>query len=669
MDSLSIQSFSTHVPFKRPLVIVHYIVMVIAFLGCHPLLLTQQLRRQKLPIQATFLVLVSVGLVTGYFNPQQGVAVVLTILLGLVFTQTILSIYRTERFAAKVRRWIDLNKSIPKWIDSVLAWLVLVVGLSYLSLAALVFTESCNDLSQCLMPVSMGTGFLMYGTVILLHLLSIVKLPRPSTPEYYEGMVLTFWGFISLCLAGMPIIGSEWRAINLGLLWFTGGLFSISLSVQTWIPALRERNIINALIICLTGRAIVTGFTESNDTFAAKVHTMLGYLLMIGAIARSTQIVFRKSPTENLPHRMLQPNADTTNAIDDDDEDNVDDKLVIADQPKCRHKLIFASITLVTGLLASFMSIGGGILLMGSNVGWMRYMKFYIKDPSTYVNLALAVAFLWSAYVFVLCTVYKRLKIRNAIHQYDYLELSDHHEVATTMTRGESQYHSDDIERRGEFVNSNLSSSPITTHHYPITTSPISTTITPFFEHPLLSSSSTTTENTIHHHHSNSHAAEKTMRPSEYRAKRRSLLLTQPNTNVHVRQERSPSNNYGVGGILPDEFVISPTKQQHPQQQPIDNRRLWRSSIMTTGSSSSSSSSAGFYSGEEEEYNSTSAPTSPKTTDERHYNPERRHSIITHEEQVPASSSYNTRRSAEEEIIVGKSSGTNRGQQQQQKRS
>lgn len=53
---------------------------------------------------------------------------------------------------------------------------------------------------------------------------------------------------------GTPILGSEWRAINLGLLWFTGGLFSITLSVQTWIPALRERNIINSLIIALTGR-------------------------------------------------------------------------------------------------------------------------------------------------------------------------------------------------------------------------------------------------------------------------------------------------------------------------------------------------------------------------------------------------------------------------------
>lgn len=40
----------------------------------------------------------------------------------------------------------------------------------------------------------------------------------------------------------------------MGLLWFTGGLFSISLTVQTWIPAIRERNIVNSLVVCLTGR-------------------------------------------------------------------------------------------------------------------------------------------------------------------------------------------------------------------------------------------------------------------------------------------------------------------------------------------------------------------------------------------------------------------------------
>jgi hypothetical protein len=81
----------------------------------------------------------------------------------------------------------------------------MIISFSYLTLAALVFTESCNATnlqSQCLMPVAMGTGFLLYGTAIFLHLLSIIKLPRPSTPEYYEGVILTFWGLISLLLAG-----------------------------------------------------------------------------------------------------------------------------------------------------------------------------------------------------------------------------------------------------------------------------------------------------------------------------------------------------------------------------------------------------------------------------------------------------------------------------------
>ena len=53
-----------------------------------------------------------------------------------------------------------------------------------------------------------------------------------------------------------PILGSGWQAINLGLLWCAGGIFSVAISLQTWMPALRERNIVNALIICLTGRGM-----------------------------------------------------------------------------------------------------------------------------------------------------------------------------------------------------------------------------------------------------------------------------------------------------------------------------------------------------------------------------------------------------------------------------
>ena len=59
----------------------------------------------------------------------------------------------------------------------------------------------------------------------------------------------SLFSYLFICFIDTPILGTEWRAINLGLLWFTGGVFSLCLSLQTWIPALREKNIINALIV------------------------------------------------------------------------------------------------------------------------------------------------------------------------------------------------------------------------------------------------------------------------------------------------------------------------------------------------------------------------------------------------------------------------------------
>lgn len=163
--------------------------MVIAFLGCYPLLLTRQLRKRKrLVIYATCL-FASIGFISGYFiqTKQDTASLVLHIigfiLLCLAITQLVLK---------------------TKWVELVLGWLTLIVAYCYLVTSALVFTESCSsDLkAQCFMPLAMGTGFLIYGSLILLHLLAVIKLPRPATPEYYESVIITLWGFIALTLPG-----------------------------------------------------------------------------------------------------------------------------------------------------------------------------------------------------------------------------------------------------------------------------------------------------------------------------------------------------------------------------------------------------------------------------------------------------------------------------------
>ncbi|OBZ83858.1 Protein YTP1 [Choanephora cucurbitarum] len=560
--------------------------MVVAFLGCYPLLLTQQIRRQKVYIFSASLLFASIGFISGYFiQLEQSLTTIVfrifaLLLLCLVLMQIILVIYRSSTVAERLPQFHTIMTkcfhSLPKWVDLVLGWSVLVTALSYLILGALVFTESCSredQQAQCLMPVAMGAGFLFYGTLILLHLLAILKLPRPSTPEYYEGITLTFWGLCSLLLFDTPILGTEWRAINLGLLWFTGGVFSLCLSLQTWIPALREKNIINALIVCLTGRAIVRGLTQVDDPYAAEVHTMLGYVLIVGAICRLTQIVFRKSPADSLPHPMFQQNTDTTQLLaEDEDEDELDKH---KQQKKCKHRFMFASVTLVMGILASLLSVCSGILLMGANVGWIRYMRFYIQDPITYINISLAAAFLWSAYVFGLCTVYKNLKTRNAIHQYEYMQLENPNSIntmtITNATSASSLYPHDESDSSRQWIHVN-------THHpqHAIVAMP---TPSPTVSEQLSVSSPTEAiphELSIQTKQSETKPSE-TIRPSEYRAKRRSLLVQSPVAQVSSPMTRARSSSmYGVGGVLPDEFVIR-----------TDARRSWRSSASSTLGSAS----------------------------------------------------------------------------------
>ncbi|KAI8636943.1 hypothetical protein BD408DRAFT_425313 [Parasitella parasitica] len=692
MDSASIHSFSSNVPFKQPIVITHYISMFITFLGCYPLLLTRQIRKRKSHILGISIFFASVGFISGCFikeTEQQQQQNTWTsfifntsaiLLLCLVFTHILLVTWRSNLLGHVPIMQSMLNKcfrNVPKWVDLALGWFNLMVAFGYLMLAAVIFTESCiqeNTTAQCLLPVAMGTGFLLYGTLVLLHLLAIIKLPRPSTPEYYEGVILTFWGFISLLFAGTPILGSEWRAINLGLLWFTGGLFSISLSVQTWIPALRERNIINSLIVCLTGRAIVCGITQIEDDYVIQVHTTLGYILIIGATARIAQIVFRKSPVENLPHRMFQQITDTTNAMDIE-EDEEQDQHSKKQQNKCKHRLIFASITLVAGLLASLMSICGGILFMGANSGWINYMRYYVRDSSTYVNVTVAVAFLWSAYAFGLCTIYKNLRAKNAIHQYEYMELENNAASSTDLPLTRNY---DDESREWSLPLNAPKSININTQHnvsafMTATSSPPTDVIlasspgkisdisdfmdspTPQQHKPLLETDTTNT------------TAEKTIRPSEYRAKRRSLLIQSSMPIVNNSKRARSSSMFGVGGVLPDEIA------QFPKTPPVADatfRRSWMSSA-------SSSSAGGYYS----ECNMESAPNSPPPPDQRPYSMilstlpqedayhrqvQQTHNInetpcVEYTNSSPFESLVDdgTRSS---EIVIGNSSGTDRGQ-------
>ncbi|KAI9275955.1 hypothetical protein BDA99DRAFT_496964, partial [Phascolomyces articulosus] len=622
--------FSVHAPFRQPIIILHYSLMAIAFLGCYPLALIHGARRHRryhFYTLAVGFVIALVGFIVGWFaqmattTPSHGetltfIRVLLGILgytlLALILGQAVFGLYQYRQSPEQQQQqqqqqeqkwfWFDISSfsssSTSSWfarllpeetIHLAIGWIVLIVGYAYLVVAAMVFTESCSSSApsastgQCFMPIAMGSGFLAYGSLALLHLLNIFSLPRSSTPEYYEGLLLTLWGLICLIVSDIPILGSGWRAINLGLLWCAGGVFSVAISLQTWMPALRERNFINALIICLTGRAIIAGFTQ-NDPFSSQIHSMLGHMLIIGSVARILQIMFRKSPADNLPRLIAHASSNNRDTIenaddlDDDDENEHDEEsggradayrqltgqLSLNNGSSCKHKWIFASITIICGLLATFLAMAVGILFMGANVQWVGHVRNYVDDPSTYVNVTLAVTFLWITYVFIMCTIYRNIRPISSSY-YEYLGLSDMESVATS---------------------SNESNSPPT---------------------PQLGESHEMVAQRYEEQRQLNRARSlparrgveepPAMRPSQYRAKRRSLLIQSPQqqpqqhsnpfhqdpTFVKKQRARSSSGFSGVGGVLPDDI-----------HDTNDIRRSWISNASATspGSATSFASSA-----------------------------------------------------------------------------
>ncbi|KAG2220253.1 hypothetical protein INT45_008794 [Circinella minor] len=606
------ESFSVNAPIRQPIVILHYSLMALAFLGSYPLALiygTRRHRRYHFYTLATGFVIAIVGFIVGGFaqmvtTPANGetltlIRVILGILgytlLALILGQVALGLYQYRQSPEQLQqqKWLWFELDTSSWFGRILpeenihlaiGWIVLIVGYAYLVVAAMVFTESCSSSSsasggQCLMPIAIGSGFLGYGSLVLLHLLNLFSLPRSSTPEYYEGLILILWGLVCLIASGTPILGSGWQAINLGLLWCAGGIFSVAISLQTWMPALRERNIVNALIICLTGRAIISGFTQ-NDPFSAQIHSVLGHMLIIGSVARILQIMFRKSPADNLPRLMAH--ASNRNIMENDDNDNEDfsddgeetgrtdayhatlQQLTgkSSSNGSCKHKWIFASITIICGLLASFLAMAVGILFMGANVQWVGHVRNYVNDPATYINATIAVTFLWTTYVFIMCTVYRNIR-PISISYYEYLGMSDMESVST----------------------SNDSNSPSTpqlgeTHEM----------VAQRYEdqRQLNRSRSLPARRGVEEPPS--------MRPSQYRAKRRSLLIQPPQQQqqqqqqhqhqhhlhhdpTHVKKQRSRSSSgfSGVGGVLPDDINDN------------DVRRSWISNASATSQDSATS--------------------------------------------------------------------------------
>ncbi|KAI9012482.1 hypothetical protein CLU79DRAFT_770173 [Phycomyces nitens] len=582
MDTLTTTTFSSPLPIRHPAVITHLVFMSFSFLGCYPVALIQGTRchpnRHFIAIGlGTMFALI--GSIAGLWMPMTSsgslvpilVALVGGLLMVLVLMQIVVGLNMTRRSLDLHRLPPYLHTSwLPRWCGNfpakshlIIGWSVLVVASIYLLLTIILFTESCAGFphSHWVLPMGMGSGLLAYGTLALLHLVGILTLPRSSTPEYFEGVLITLWGFINLFMADTALLGSDWLVGNLGLLWFTGGLFSITISVQTWMPAMRERNIMNSVILCLTGRAIMGSLTIE-AAYSTQVQVALGYVCIVGSVGRALQITFRKSPSDNLPR--LLPGGE----LEDEDLDSQQD---VYSQP-CRHKSIFASITIVCGMLSCLMAMAAGVLLMGATPGWIQRVSLICNDPSTYVNLLFAATFLWATYIILMSTIYKTTQ---KSPEYECIGMDDVSygqpkwttlssvAVAVGVSAGSANGESPDEMTRTEIEQSKLYEERRDVRRsrsLPLRAS------RSWFVRP--------------------EEAEPPLRPSQYRAKRRSLLIQSPHPDNPTTRSRS-SSSFGVGGVLPDSVLdIANTTTTRPSS--------WHTPSATMSAASNSGSSVSF---------------------------------------------------------------------------
>ncbi|ORZ21225.1 hypothetical protein BCR42DRAFT_448093 [Absidia repens] len=661
-------SFSPHAPFQYTITIIHFFVMSFAVTSCYPFAFTQRSsqhsHKRRLISLSIGVVSVFVGFVTGWFiqySPTTsssisifyscltfGLLCLISFDLALEYTNSQLSrlFQQDDSISHQQNHELQSNNTLtriywrvyhlPKFIRPSLTWVTLCLGYFYCILGVLVMTSTCESLDQCWLPLATGTGFVFSGSLALLHLAGILCLPRHCAPEYYEAIWIIVWGCLSFIWWDASVLGSSWKGIDFGLLWTTGGLLSLVMTFQTWLPFFQKRNVVNSIIICLTGKGILSGHSE-DDLYAMNLQVTLAYILIIGSAAKFTQIMLRKTTTDNLPRlcsRLFGANAENC----DDDDASVNDLDIgqrstdyestyrqltgmnpSSSSSPCKHQSVYASITMVCGLLSCFTTISGGLFFIGAIVEWVETMQYYISDSTTYVNVLLAMAFLWISYLMILCSIYKYST--EPTNGYDYLGVTtdDYCELpVSTKSSPVPSASNFDAHNTTAMMTTPTSSTSTTydpTAHQPIPLGMLGTAITK--QHASVASTTSACNKPT--------TSPPPMRPSQLRAKRRSLLIS-TSTHHHdngnsKRGSRtlSLSSHTGVGGVLPDDIIIYgehyvsspilsttsdqplPVKQhhnsnphvlQHQQQQqqecysPTFEHHSWQSGTSSTISSS-----------------------------------------------------------------------------------
>ncbi|ORX62613.1 hypothetical protein DM01DRAFT_1403085 [Hesseltinella vesiculosa] len=536
-------------PLEQTTLTAHTLVSFATFAVCLPLALTQR----PLPQFSSYLIAVGclmlLTMLLGWLLPTSAISFTGHLLTVLLETMAVLALGTYALLERLVTLpWLPtglpesvvgvLDMTGPSMMFSVLTACSLVC-LNALQLATL----SCGDIGPCWVVLGTGAGCLSLGTWTLLHL---VNLCQTACLEYAESIWFLCWGMLSLVWSDAKLY--DVSIIDLSLLWISGGLLSLVLCHQPWVPALQSRNGISCLILGWTAYC----FLNTDD----ETCTTLGYMFLLGALCKSLHVLFRTPPsirpashspsTHTLDDASLQEPGTPLEELDDHTFHDLETgrrqsdlactyQQLTKQQPvqarrypldiilptsahdhqhdqarssACKHQAMLVSLSVIGGIVYCCMILGAGFRIV--------LPSLTSNNPVQLTLGSATLAFFFLVYVLGLAWLYDRsLKTRSEQDGYDYLNLATREYCASPLTA------------------TTMMMTTTTTNPDTFTDLSISVPTTP------------TNNNTI-------------VRPSQYRAKRRSLLTAK-------QQQQSPlsTDAFHASAYLPPSPPHKPTSSCH----------------------------------------------------------------------------------------------------------
>ncbi|KAI8066581.1 hypothetical protein BC940DRAFT_368174 [Gongronella butleri] len=166
---------------------------------------------------------------------------------------------------------------------------------------------SAKESDGCWIVLGIGAGCLALGAWTLLHLVNVCQATCLEAAEAA--------GFLAAGLLSLPLWDSRvhgLRVLDLSLLWLAGGLLSFVLCFQPWIVILQQRNGITCLILGWMGYSFLTMENEA----------VLGHMLLLASMSKFLHVVFRKA---NMSTRVSSHSLTTSQHTYDDYSDHLPD--------------------------------------------------------------------------------------------------------------------------------------------------------------------------------------------------------------------------------------------------------------------------------------------------------------------------------------------------------